>query len=190
MTNRPGPDWVIGKDGLPERDAARVVLFDPRGRLGLVRGHDSGDTDHSWWFTIGGGRDGGEEARDAAVRELAEETDLRVDPGRLIGPVLTRSAIFRFAFATCRQREKFFVLHLTEAEAARFGMSHTGLTDLERDVLDEMKWWEIDELAAHAAAGHSVYPVGLADLARGWLSGWDGSVPHLEEVSGNPGSRG
>ncbi|MDO5723192.1 MAG: NUDIX domain-containing protein [Flaviflexus sp.] len=181
-----GPDWIIGPEGIPERDAARVVLFDPGGRIGLVRGHDSGDTAHEWWFTVGGGRHGEETPRQTAVRELAEETDLHVAPDRLIGPVLTRSALFRFARATCRQREDFFLLHLTTEEAARFGMSTTGLTELERDVLDEMKWWDLDELAEHAGAGHAVYPTGLADYARSWREGWDGGVPHLDDVSGDP----
>lgn len=181
-----GPDWIIGPQGIPERDAARVVLFDPAGRIGLVRGHDSGDTNHAWWFTVGGGRHGTESAREAAVRELAEETDLRISPDRLIGPVLKRSAIFRFVNATCRQREEFFVVHLTESEAECFGISDTGLTDLERDVLDEMKWWDLADLQAHEEAGYSVYPRGLSDYARGWLAGWDGSVPTVSEVSGEP----
>src|SRR5699024_5779123 len=89
-----GPGWTLGPDGLFCRRAARVLLLDDRDRLLLVRGHDVDDPGRTWWFTLGGGIDPGESAREAAVREVQEETGLRIAEGDLTGPVLTRSAIF------------------------------------------------------------------------------------------------
>ncbi|MBR6459575.1 MAG: NUDIX domain-containing protein, partial [Actinomycetaceae bacterium] len=111
-------EWVIGADGLPYRDAARVVVMDRRGRIFLIHGHDIDDVNHHWWFTVGGGLLSGEDAREGAQRELAEETGLRVSPERLEGPVLRRSALFHFVGETRRQDETFFLLFLDDDEAA------------------------------------------------------------------------
>ena len=86
-----GPDWVPGPDGIPYRRAARVILLDDADRVLLVRGHDVDQPERSWWFTVGGGIDGGETPRQAAVRELREETGIAP---RLLG---TRADAEEFA---------------------------------------------------------------------------------------------
>lgn len=119
-------EWSPDADGVPHRRAARVVVFDPEGRVLLVHGHDFDDVDHSWWFTVGGGL-GEEGPREGAVRELREETGVSADPSRLVGPVLLRSDEFRFAARTVRQDEVFFVLAVSgeEARSARPGYDLT-----------------------------------------------------------------
>ena len=76
MRSALGDDWTPGPDGLPWRRAARVILLDEADRLLLVRGHDTDQPDRGWWFTVGGGIGVGETSRDAAVREMREETGL------------------------------------------------------------------------------------------------------------------
>ncbi|UNX53284.1 NUDIX domain-containing protein [Georgenia sp. TF02-10] len=174
-----GPEWQAGADGLPFRRAARVILLDEDDRIMLVRGHDVGDPTRSWWFTVGGGIDPGEDTRAGAVREVLEETGFVVAPAELVGPVLTRSAVFDFARVTCRQDEEFF---LARVSAGR-DLSTDGWTDLERDVLDEMRWWDLDDLEAALAGGAVVYPTQLPGLVRRLLAGWDGTTPHLAESS-------
>lgn len=174
-----GPEWTPGPDGVPFRRAARVILVDEHDRLLLVRGHDAGEVTRSWWFTVGGGVDAGEDVRDGAAREVFEETGLVVGPADLVGPVLTRSAVFDFARVTCRQDEQFFLARVSSVGA----VSDDGWTELERDVLDEMRWWELDELDTAVAGGAVVYPAPLPALVRGLLRGWDGSTPHLDESS-------
>ena len=85
-------DWPLDADGYPHREAARVLLFDDAGRVLLAMGHDEDQPDRAWWFTIGGGIEEGEDPRAAAVREVFEETGLRLDAHELVGPVLYRTA--------------------------------------------------------------------------------------------------
>ena len=169
-----GPVWVPGPDGVPFRRAARVIVLDDDDRLLHVRGHDAGQTSRSWWFTVGGGIAPDEPARTGALRELREETGLQLSDEALIGPVITRSALFDFARVTCRQDEEFFL-----ARTAHTTLDVSGWTPLERDVLDELRWWQLEDLEAELAAGAVVYPVELPSIVRGLLEGWDGTVPHL-----------
>lgn len=177
---RLGPEWVPGPDGLLSRRAARVILLDAAGRVLLVRGHDAGAPQRSWWFTVGGGLEPGESPRAAAVRETAEEAGLELRPDQLQGPVLTRSAIFDFFRVTCRQEEEFFLARLDGGAATE--LSDAGWTAGEREVLDEMRWWHVPELEAEVAGGAVVYPSRLPALVRSLLAGWDGHCAHLGEV--------
>lgn len=174
-----GPDWVLGDDGLYFRRGARVLLLDDADRILLARGHDVDQPERSWWFTIGGGVDPGESDRDAALREVREETGIRLDPGALVGPVYTRSAIFDFYRQHCRQDE---VLYLARVDAAAGGrgdaaaLSRDGWTDVELDVVDEMRWWSLDDLRGVEI---EVFPESLPDLVAPLLGGWDGVTHHL-----------
>ena len=170
-----GDDWHMGPDGLRFRHAARVLVFDPRGRLLLARGRDLHRPTRHWWFTIGGGRDSGESAREAASRELREETGLVVAPADLIGPVISRAAIFDFAAETVRQYEEFFTVRLTQA--ADFDTS--GWSHIEKEMITELRWWDLRDLAATA---EQVYPEGLAEIATRLDQGWDGRLIELGEV--------
>ena len=171
-----GPDWVPGPDGLPFRRAARVILVDASDRVLLMRGHDLDQPSRTWWFTVGGGIDPGEDARSAAVRELREETGLEVDVASLVGPVVTRSAVFDFLAVTCRQDEEIFLARLDAHGTHEDDLSRDGWTDVERRILDELRWWPLDALAG---VTEEVFPEGLVDLVRGLLAGWDGVTRHL-----------
>ncbi|WP_165215039.1 NUDIX domain-containing protein [Schaalia sp. ZJ1691] len=170
-----GPEWPLDADGVPHREAARIVLFNECGQLLLAQGHDRDNPSRQWWFTIGGGLMPNENPRDGAVRELYEETGIRISPEQLIGPVLYRQAEFDFLSVTGRQDEWFFVAHTHTQE-----LTDAGWTDLERDVIDTQRWWTLDDLEAEARM-REVYPRRLAEHARSWLFGWDGSLVTLTE---------
>lgn len=170
-----GEEWRPGPDGLRFRHAARVLLFDDRDRLLLARGHDLHNPTRHWWFTIGGGREVGESDRAAAARELWEETGIRIPPAELVGPVLSRAAVFNFAAETVRQYEKFFLAHLTTPVE----LTTAGWSQIERDMIVDLRWWDLHELAR---ADEQVYPEGLAAIATRLLAGWDGQVHHLGDV--------
>ncbi|PFG33063.1 NUDIX hydrolase [Sanguibacter antarcticus] len=166
------PGWTLGPDGMLTRHAARVIIVDATDRVLLLRGHDADDPTRHWWFTVGGGIDPGEDERDAAVREVFEETGLRVARDDLDGPVLTRSAIFDFARAHRLQHETFYVVRLDSAA----GLSRSGWTLLESSFLDECAWLTLDELRAVEI---EVFPASLATIVADLLPGWDGTTQHL-----------
>ena len=154
-------------NGAPiERHGARVLFLDGEGRLLLVRGHDPHAPERSFWFTPGGGIEPGETAREAAVRELAEETGYVVNVADLRGPVWTRTAVFDFASRPYVQHEQFFVACVADAGdqarvAARF-------TADEQEALDEVTW--LSEAQVHAE-DREVFPHLLReswDVFRAW----------------------
>lgn len=175
-----GPDWVPDDDGVPHRNAARVVLFDSVGRVFLLNGHDGHDIDHQWWFTVGGGLEPGEAPREAAVREVFEETGLKLDPGDLIGPVLDRSAEFHFFNVMARQDELFFIARL-DSEAPVLAPAQP--TAMEETVLDGNAWFFPAEIGTLSERAH-VFPRQLASMTANWWSGWDGICVELTETGG------
>ena len=178
-TSALGLEWPIDAEGYPHREAARIVVFDAAGRLLMVHGHDSADPARRWWFTIGGGLEAGESPREGAVRELREETGLIVDAAQLEGPVMYRSAQFHFLSVTARQDEWFFVMRLDEEQPR---LIHDGWTELEKTVLDEQRWWHLDDLEAEAERA-VLFPADIIDRARRWWSGWDGTLERSIESS-------
>lgn len=169
----PGEGWDIGPDGMPHRLAARLLLFDHAGRVLLARGHDAQQPSRSWWFTVGGGIEPGESAKEAAVRELHEESGLRIDPALVAGPVATRSAVFDFLARRVRQDEEFFVARLEQA-AGR--LDTRGWTDVERSFMDELRWFTLEELGRVRI---EVFPTELPGLLAWLRDGWDGRVRSL-----------
>lgn len=165
-------DWKRGPDGMRSRRAARVLILDEAGRVLLVQGHDADEPDRQWWFTIGGGIDEGETAREAARREMFEETGLRVDIDDLQGPVVERSAIFDFARERCRQDEEFFYVRVSADEQ----LSTAGWTELENNFIDDLAWMTVEELREVSV---EVFPKVLPDIVESLANGWDGIVTKL-----------
>ncbi len=169
-----GPDWTRGPDGLLHRRGARVILLDEHDRVLLIRGHDLDQPERSWWFVVGGGIDEGESALDAAVREVREETGIELAADEVLGPVFTRSAIFDFFREHCRQDEEIFLARVPSSSFVVEDRSRW--TTLEQDVIDELRWWTLAELALVEI---EVFPEGLATLVESLLPQWDGVTRHL-----------
>jgi len=70
----------VGRNGVLRPGAAAIIFDDSRQRVLLTR-----RTDNGRWCLPGGGMDPGESAEEACVREVLEETGLRVRVTRLIG---------------------------------------------------------------------------------------------------------
>lgn len=178
-----GPDWVPGPDGVPFRRGARLILLDEDERVLMMQGHDVDEPARRWWFTPGGGIDPGESGVDAAVRELFEETGLRVAPNDVVGPVATRSAVFDFHRQAVRQDEEFYVARIDRPGP----VVRDGWTAVERAFMDDVRWWDLDDLAA---VGIEVFPEGFVPLVRELLGGWDGVVRRLpDELEGSAAPR-
>ena len=69
-----------------DRHGARCIVIDEQDCVLLIGRYATPDRP-ARWLLPGGGIDPGETMRDAAARELREETGLHVEPGALTGPV-------------------------------------------------------------------------------------------------------
>jgi 8-oxo-dGTP pyrophosphatase MutT (NUDIX family) len=149
------------------RTAGRVLLLDPAGRVLLFEGTDPARPQETFWFTPGGGAEPGESCRCAAVREVAEETGLRLDPDDLVGPVWCRDTLFTFDGASVHAYEEFFV-SATDLDAPDM----SGFTQLETDTVLGYRWWSEAELRETEAV---VFPRGLGGLlSQVSAERWDG----------------
>jgi len=140
------------------RRSGRVVLLDDRHRVLLFHGHDPGRPGAAgFWFTPGGGVEPGEDEAICALRELREETGLIATVDDLVGPVWVRRVNFEFMGESLAAEETFFALQVHDDGEPAIDLS--GFTDLERDTVDQYRWWSAAELVE---TDDLVYPQKLA----------------------------
>jgi 8-oxo-dGTP pyrophosphatase MutT (NUDIX family) len=139
------------------RRSARVILVDKADRLLLFQSDD-------FWFTPGGGIEDGETVEQAAVRELWEETGLRLEPARL-GPVVAETSGWAdLAFARGLFHDAFYFHRAPDG----FEVDISGWQPLEASTMSGHRWWTVEEVES---SDGNVFPFGLAPLARDLLAG-------------------
>ncbi len=144
--------------GLPwHRQTARVLPVDPAGRVLLLHGWDPHRPGEPFWFTIGGAAEAGESMRQAAARELREETGIRVDPEQLGEPIAQSTIEFSWAGHLITQGQVFYAVLIESAE-----VSLDGLDLWERATTDTYAWLSAEDLEA----GEPLADPGLPDLVR------------------------
>lgn len=151
------PAPLGSRDNPVPRRGARVLVVDGLGRVLLVRGADPGRPGSRYWFTVGGGLEPGEAEVDAAVRELLEETGLRVAADEL-RPLFEDETDFPYAGTWYRQRQRYFLLRVPAYEVPTDHRDSSG-----DEYILEHRWWTLAELEA---ADDPVYPTDLAATLR------------------------
>lgn len=144
------------------RPTSRALVIDEQNRLLLVLIVDAKTRDGRFWMTPGGGVDPGESFEAGALRELWEETGI-VAP---LGPcVWSRRRIVHYDGRVYDFDERFFVVRV---DASTITVSRDNVTEWERIVLADQRWWTLDELLAT----HEVLaPRDLAQLVAPILAG-------------------
>jgi len=136
-----------------------VVLVNAAGGVLLLKWRLQ--TGGAIWITPGGGLNPGETHAQAALRELAEEVGLR---GAELGPwIWSREHLLRWNGRQFLQRERFHLLRVEAHEPDR-----SANDEQERQVIEEIRWWTPDEIAASTEA---FSPGRLAELLAPLLEG-------------------
>jgi 8-oxo-dGTP pyrophosphatase MutT (NUDIX family) len=132
------------KTHVKHRETARIMLVDEKNRIFLLKTHFDPEVGlPPRWLTPGGGIDSGETTLEAAVRELREETGLRVNPDDLGEPVLVGSGRWDWADGISFHT---YTDTIYELKVQKFDPDTSGFTQDElRDIL-EYRWWTIQEL--------------------------------------------
>jgi 8-oxo-dGTP pyrophosphatase MutT (NUDIX family) len=134
------------------RPAARILLVDGENRVLLFRFTPADRP--PFWVTPGGALDRGETYEAAAQRELLEEVGLDRD----CGPQVARREV---EFLTIEGVEVVADERYFRVDVDRCAVTTTGHTDLERRVMLDWRWFEVDELPGWP---EPIYPVDLAAL--------------------------
>ncbi len=140
------------------RPSARLLIINPDDKLLLFRfeferGALSG---RNYWATPGGGLEAGETFKEAAQRELEEETGLTIDVGDEVG---RHDPIFQVPSGEyVRADERYYLVH-----AQNDNISLSGQSSLEREYMKQHHWWSSEELIE---TDETIYPENLLELLK------------------------
>jgi 8-oxo-dGTP pyrophosphatase MutT (NUDIX family) len=155
-----------------ERTCVRVVLLDAQERLLLFRTIEPSRPDIApWWELPGGGLEPGETWAMAAVRELHEETGLRIPLDAVGPPTWRRSATW--TSRGCRRLQHEGVVCVRLDEPAPPILADLRIAE-ETEVYIGARWWHVEDVLSSA---DRFYPGRLPRLLPAFLSGIDVDEP-------------
>jgi 8-oxo-dGTP pyrophosphatase MutT (NUDIX family) len=144
--------------GLP-RVGGRVLILDPDGRVLLIH-ERSGGGHATRWLAPGGGIEAGETPRQAAVREVYEETGIRLELPEDAEEVCTVGRQWSWDGVTYDQVDHLFTARVPRA----LPVEPAALTGTEQVTVVGWRWWTVAELRA---GDENFEPEYLADLVEG-----------------------
>lgn len=153
----------------PVRHVARVIVLDQAKNVLLVRYIDpetmdpSGEGPVEYWVPPGGALDPGEDHQSAAIRELAEETGLRVE----LGPWLWEGRhSLRYQGEVVSQWERFYLAKI---------MARTPeVSNQSPEAIRELRWWSLPELQV---SSEKFFPEGFVTLVGPVIEGLLPEIP-------------
>jgi 8-oxo-dGTP pyrophosphatase MutT (NUDIX family) len=157
-----GPDPAPRARTPRVRATARVLVVDGDERLLLFRTHWNNRVAPPRWLTVGGGVDPGESTRDAAARELFEETGRRVPAAELGDPVWHERRPLPVGH-DFDEVDATYYLWRTE----RFEPSSAHWMPDEFDDILGSGWFDVDELRASGDAMDPEDPARLLEMVLG-----------------------
>ena len=147
-----------------------MLPVDSEGRVLLLHGWDPLHRDRPFWFTIGGAAEAGESLRDAAARELYEETRISVDPAQLGEPIAQNTIEFSWGGHRIVQDQTFYAVLVESAE-----VSLEGLDQWEQATTDKYGWLAAGDLGGEDRPAHPDIPDLIRAAAASVLAGADGT---------------
>jgi len=139
------------------RTAARIFLLDDSDRVLLMHERLDLDRADSHWIAPGGGLEDGETLIEAAVREVYEETGLRVELPTCAQPVFVERELYSFAGQHIDQTNYYFLARVASDAPIRA----IAPTDYEVVIALGSRWWALEELEAAPVARIPLDMVGV-----------------------------
>lgn len=166
MDTASGGPVPLPDDGLPviERSVVRLVVLDTHDKMLLFHTRDLGNPDlGTWWELPGGGIDPGETYRDAAVRELREETGIIAAHSRVGPPSWRRRSSFRY-----RQERRLYdeVIAAIRLPGPGPRIDESQRLDYEKEDYFGYRWWPVPEVLT---SSERFYPGKLPALLSSFL---------------------
>jgi 8-oxo-dGTP pyrophosphatase MutT (NUDIX family) len=149
-----------------ERNVVRVVVLDAANRVLLLQTRDLGNPAFGTsWELPGGGMESGETYIEAAVRELREETGIKVEPAHVGIPTWRRDVEYTYRGERRLQHEVVVIVRLDEAAP---NVEDSQRVDFESEDHFAYRWWAVDEIVC---SDQRFYPRRLPALLRSFLAG-------------------
>jgi 8-oxo-dGTP pyrophosphatase MutT (NUDIX family) len=155
------PDFDI------ERTSVRVVLLDARGSVLLFHTIDPYMPElGEWWELPGGGMDPGETYQQTAVREVHEETGIRLTQNQVAEPTWFRDTTYVRRHIRTWQHEVVVRVQLDGVEPL---VVREGQTAQELEEYIGYRWWSASQILS--AQGTRFFPSRLPEELEGFLRG-------------------